>query len=72
MKLYDIPERSKIVCKVSDGSKYIIFDHIDGAYSYCETEKGGIVHLNACAELELYDGKKEKYKGFYQLRKGSD
>ncbi len=45
MKLYDIPKGSKIKVEVSDGSKFIIFDHLDGLYSYCKTEKGDVVHL---------------------------
>jgi len=58
MKLYDIPKNSKIMCEASDGSKYIIFDHIDGMYSYCVTEKGAVVHLGACTELKK---KKDHY-----------
>ena len=52
MKLYEIPEKSKIYCEGSDGSEYIIFDHIDGMYSYCTTEKGAVAHLGASTELE--------------------
>ena len=57
MKLYEIKEGSKIYEECSDGSKYIIFDHLDGAYSYCETEKGGIIHLSASTPLtDFKDG----------------
>lgn len=59
MKLYDIPRRSKILVDVSDGSSFVIFDHIDGMYSYCETEKGGILHLKATTPLVQY---REAYK----------
>jgi hypothetical protein len=59
MKLYDIPEKSKIYCEVSDGSKYIIFDHPDGMYSYCVTEKGEIIHLSMVTPLKKY---KDGYK----------
>jgi len=45
MKLYDIPEKSKIYESCSDGSSYFTYDHPDGMYSFCITEKGGIVHL---------------------------
>jgi hypothetical protein len=51
MKLYDIPEKSKIYTEASDGSTYVIFDHIDGMYSYCVTEKGAVVHLSASTPL---------------------
>jgi hypothetical protein len=52
MKLFDIPNDSKIVCNCSDGSSYVIFKHIDGMYSLCITEKGNIVHLFCGTELE--------------------
>lgn len=51
-KLYQIPEQSKIKCDCSDGSKYIIFHHIDGMYSFCKTAKGNPVHLKAWADLQ--------------------
>ena len=53
MKLYEIPQRSRINCDCTDGSTYIIFDHLDGMYSFCISEKGAIVHLAAAAELNL-------------------
>ena len=57
MKLYDLEKGSKIYCEVSDGSTYVIFDHIDGLYSYCTSEKGAIIHLSAVAPLkEMKDG----------------
>lgn len=52
MKLYDIPKGSKIAMDLSDGSSYAIFDHIDGMYSYCETEKGGVIHFAASTPLK--------------------
>lgn len=52
-KLYEIPRGSKIKCEVSDGSKFVIFDHLDGMYSYCKTEQGGLVHLSASTPLRL-------------------
>jgi hypothetical protein len=59
MKLYEISRGSKIYNKCSDGSKWFIFDHIDGMYSYCVTEKGGVVHLSAVAPLKKF---KDGYK----------
>lgn len=67
MKLYEAEKGIKIVCDAEDGSKYITFDHLDGMYSYCLTEKGGVAHLAAYTNLEPYMGDKEEYKGFYQL-----
>lgn len=51
MKLYEIPEKSKIYEDVSDGSTYFIFDHLDGAYSYCISENGNVCHLSANQDL---------------------
>lgn len=57
-KLYEIKPGSKIYSdEVSDGSSYIIFRHIDGMYSYCETEKGNLIPLSAsCPLKEIKDG----------------
>jgi len=52
MLLCDLKKGSRINCEVSDGSTFIIFEHIDGMYSYCITEKGEVVHLYAATELE--------------------
>ena len=59
MKLYDIPEQSKIYEECSDDSTYLIFHHIDGMYSYCKSEKGGVMHIGASQELSKY---KDGYK----------
>lgn len=56
MKLYDLKHGAKIVNDgISDGSSFIIFDHIDGMYSYCTTEKGGVIHLSASTPLKKVD-----------------
>lgn len=55
MKLYEIPKQSKIYEEVSDGSKYFIFHKLDGAYSYCVSENGGVCHLSASADLEPFE-----------------
>lgn len=46
----------KIFCEVSDGSKYVVFGHIDGMYSYCTSEKGEVVHLAAMTPLIEVEG----------------
>lgn len=53
MKLLDIPRDSKVICQCSDGSNYLTFRHIDGMYSFCVTEKGGVAHLFCMTELSL-------------------
>lgn len=61
MKLYELPEKQNI--KIYIDNQIVIFDHIDGFYSYCwlEEDKTKIVHLNACIELVEYkDGYKLK------------
>ena len=61
MKLHQIKLPAKIYEKVSDGSKFFTVDHLDGLYSYCESEKGGVCHLHVMEELEPYkDGYKFK------------
>ena len=54
-KLYELERDKEIkifVKGISDGSKYVVFGHIDGMYSYCTTEKGGIIHLSANTPLK--------------------
>lgn len=68
-KLYDIPKGSKIygLQAFVGGSRIardavIIFDHVDGMYSYCTIEgapEAGPVHLNATTPLEAF---KDGYK----------
>lgn len=49
MKLHEVPQKTWIEFK---GHK-LLFHHIDGFYSYCETESGGVVHIFAGAEVEI-------------------
>lgn len=66
MRLYEIPEQSKIYSDyISDGSSYIIFHYLDGMYSYCVTEKGGVINLSGSTPL------KEKGDG-YEIDYGQD
>jgi len=39
---------------ISDGSTFLVFHHTDGMYSYCETEKGGPIHLHVSTPLIPY------------------
>ena len=58
-KLYDLPRGKNI--KLYWNQFVIIFDHIDGLYSYCwlEDDKTNIVHIKATTELRKY---KDGYK----------
>lgn len=62
--LHDLPkndkEGTKIFVEASDGSKFVNFHHTDGLYSYCTTEKGGVVHLSVMTPLK-------KVKGGYKI-----
>ena len=56
-KLYELPEKSKLYID----NFIIIFDHLDGLYSYCylEEDKNKIVHIKATTEFKKY---KDGYK----------
>ena len=56
LRLWDIPKGSKIFCKSSDGSTYVIFNHLDGMYSHCTSEKGATVHLGGAQPLVKVEG----------------
>lgn len=66
MKLYDVPDNSKIRLIV-DGdvppaapelkkNDVLTFSHIDGMYSLCFDSEGNPVHLIATAEVEIING----------------
>lgn len=58
-KLYELPEHQNI--KLFIQGKTIIFDHIDGFYSYCwlKEDKNKIVHIKATTLFKKYrDGYK--------------
>lgn len=58
-KLYELPEYKNI--KLYFGDQVVIFDHIDGMYSYCwlEEDKDKIIHIKAWTVFEQY---KDGYK----------
>ena len=69
-KLYEIPEKSKLYFDDNIGDKkdiVIIFDHIDGLYSYCyqEDAETEIFHIKATTQLK-------KYKDGYKCVEGID
>lgn len=59
MKLRDLQRDAGIKIftgLMTDGSKYVVFNHIDGMYSHCTTEKGGTAHLSASTPLREIEG----------------
>lgn len=58
-KLYELPEYQNIKLYILDN--VLIFNHIDGLYSYCwlENDEDKIVHIKATTEWEKY---KDGYK----------
>lgn len=56
LTLESIPKGAKILAhelmQIGDGSAYIIFNHLDGMYSHCTTEKGETVHLSRQTPLK--------------------
>lgn len=68
IKLYDIPEGSKIICDIKQNGKLTkdaecIFDHLDGMYSVIFTPDHQIIHLAAAAPLV------EIKPGYYKIAK---
>lgn len=65
-KLYELPEKQNVKLYFDD--IIVIFDHIDGYYSYCwlEEDKTKLVHINACTEFKKY---KDGYKYVGEVKK---
>ena len=53
-RLYELPERQNVKLYFDD--TVIIFDHIDGFFSYCwlEEDKSKLVHIKATTLFEEY------------------
>ena len=71
-KLYELPENQNVKLYFDDKIEnkkdiVVIFDHIDGFYSYCwlEEDKSKIIHIKATTTFKKY---KDGYK--YVYRKG--
>lgn len=58
-KLYELPEKQNIKLYFDD--VVVIFDHIDGLYSYCwfEEDKTALIHIKATTLFKKY---KDGYK----------
>lgn len=71
-RLYELPENQNIKLYFDDNIEEIkdivvIFDHIDGMYSYCwlEEDKTKIIHIKATTLFE-------EYKDGYKIIEGDD
>ena len=63
MKLYDVPRNTRV--RVLEDARTppdslnvltdneVMFNHIDGMYSYCKDKDGNVVHLAAWTEVEI-------------------
>lgn len=54
LRLYELPEHQNI--RLYIGGTTVIFDHLDGLYSYCwiDGDKNKVVHINACTLFKKY------------------
>jgi len=55
MKLYEVPNNSKIIC----GGNVLDFKHIDGMYSLCYLD-GERVHLHCYEDVEIVEEREEE------------
>lgn len=53
MELYNVPNKTKI--RIPETDDILLFDHIDGMYSYCIDMSGGVVHLAAWTDVEIVE-----------------
>lgn len=62
-RLYELPEKQNVKLYFDDEIKdiVVIFDHIDGFYSYCwlEEDRNQLIHLKATTLFKKY---KDGYK----------
>lgn len=63
-RLYELPERQNTKLYFEDENKnkiVVIFDHLDGLFSYCwlEEDKSKLVHIKATTSFRKY---KDGYK----------
>lgn len=63
MKLYDVPNNTKVCLKSTETSppdsidpqveEVYTFHHLDGMYSYCKDSAENVVHLPAWSDIEV-------------------
>ena len=56
MKLYDVPDNTKIV--LPDNTE-LLFHHIDGMYSFCTDDKGNVYHHAAWTKVTIKEKEHE-------------
>lgn len=57
-RLHELPRGARIVVRMSDGNDgVLVFDHLDGMYSYCylESDPSRVGHLHRDTPLELHE-----------------
>lgn len=57
MKLYDVPRNTRVRLSESEEKTEVLFDHVDGMYSYCKDKDGNTIHLAAWTEVEIVNDK---------------
>lgn len=53
VKLYKVPRGSRISVGTCDGALELEFDHVDGMFSYCTDDDGGVHHVSAFQEVRV-------------------
>jgi hypothetical protein len=55
MKLYELSKRHVWVKPTEFEMEPVLFDHIDGMYSFCTNKENEVIHLAAWTEVELVE-----------------
>lgn len=65
MKLYEVPNNTQVRIVTTEDpppgalptwvGQVILFNHIDGMYSYCTDEDNHVVHLKAWTEVDILE-----------------
>ena len=51
--LHTVKRMTYIRCPEAFGDEIILFDHLDGLYSYCLDVNSNVVHLSRFTEVEI-------------------
>ena len=51
--LHTVKRMTYIRCPEAFGEEVILFDHLDGMYSYCKDASNNVVHLSQFADVEI-------------------
>lgn len=55
LKLYEVKRDTRVRVMEDDFDLEVHYHHLDGAYSYCTTDDGEVVHLAAWTKVEVLD-----------------